>query len=108
MLKATILICTWNRADSLRRTLESLVAMQPPAPGSWEVLVVNNNSSDDTDATVDGFRDRLPIRRITERAQGLSNARNAGARAAQGEYLVWTDDDVIVDRSWLTKYVEAF
>jgi glycosyltransferase involved in cell wall biosynthesis len=107
-MKVTICICTWNRSISLKRTLDSLVAMRKPVSIDWEVLIVNNNSNDDTDIVVDSFARRLPVRRVFESAQALSNARNAGVRAARGDYILWTDDDVIVGSDWLAAYCAAF
>ena len=72
----TVAICTWNRAGLLARTLERLVAMESPV-APWEVLVVDNGSTDDTPRVLDRFASRLPLRRLLEPALGLSNARNA-------------------------------
>lgn len=106
-VRATVVICTRNRADSLCRTLESLAAMAP-TDAPWELLIVDNGSSDRTPEVVQSFADRLPIRRIYEAKAGLSNARNAGVEGAVGAYLLWTDDDVLVDRDWLNAYLAAF
>jgi glycosyltransferase involved in cell wall biosynthesis len=103
----SVVICTRNRARSLARALSSIAAAEhPKAP--WEVLVVDNGSTDETPITIASFEDRLPIRRVDAPIPGLSNARNQGVEAAKGQYFVWTDDDVVVDRSWLTAYVAAF
>lgn len=107
-MDATIAICTRNRAKSLVRTLDSLAQMSRPAGVSWEVVVINNNSSDETDSAIDRFKDGLPIRREFESQAGLSNARNRAVATAVGRYILWTDDDVEVDRNWLSAYVEAF
>lgn len=107
-LLLTVAICTYNRAESLRRTLTSLSAMQLPCDFEWEVVVVNNNCTDHTDSVIEEFRDRLPIRREFEAQQGLSNARNRAVDVANGDYIVWTDDDVVVDANWLAAYKEAF
>ena len=104
----TIAICTLNRAESLRRTLDSLAAMRVPKDLDWEVVVVNNNCADHTDAVIAGFATRLPIRREFEAQRGLSRARNRAIEAARGDYIVWTDDDVVVDPGWLAAYAEAF
>lgn len=79
-----------------------------PVTVPWELIVVNNGSSDDTDAVAQSFADRLPVRVVTETKPGLSHARNAGVHGATGEYIVWTDDDVRVDADWLQAYVHAF
>ena len=107
-MEASIAICTRNRAASLARTLESLAAMAVPEGLQWEVIVVDNGSSDDTQDVVHRFRDRLPLRSEYEAAPGLSNARNCAVAAARGAYILWTDDDVLVDRRWLAAYVKAF
>jgi glycosyltransferase involved in cell wall biosynthesis len=105
---ATIAICTLNRAESLRRTLESLLAIRVPNNLRWEIIVVNNGCTDHTDEVVASYVPRLPIRREWEPQRGLSRARNRAIDAAKGEYIVWTDDDIIVDPDWLAAYTEAF
>lgn len=104
----TVAICTFNRASSLRRTLCSLRDMAVPDDLAWELVVVNNNCTDDTDRVLAEFTGPLPLRREFEPRQGLSNARNRVLEAARGDYIVWTDDDVIVDREWLAAYARAF
>src|SRR5262249_2574313 len=101
-------ICTWNRSKSLSATLSSLQQLTIPPDIDWEVLLVNNNCSDDTDEVIAQFADRLPIRLLHEKRQGLSNARNCAAAAAKGDYILWTDDDAIVDPNWVAAYVNAF
>jgi glycosyltransferase involved in cell wall biosynthesis len=71
------------------------------------VVVVNNNSTDETERVLDRFMDRLPLRRAFEPAPGLSHARNTAVRNADGDYIVWTDDDVVVDNGWLVAYESA-
>jgi glycosyltransferase involved in cell wall biosynthesis len=103
----SVAICTWNRCQLLRATLERLTAADRPSQASWDVLVVNNNCADETSAVIDSFRDRLRIREVLERQPGLSHARNRALREATADYLVWIDDDVLVDRGWLTAFVAA-
>jgi glucosyl-dolichyl phosphate glucuronosyltransferase len=105
--RITVAICTWNRSHLLARTLQRLTEVQDPR-GGWELIVVNNNCSDDTDAVIGRYESRLPLRRIFERQPGLSAARNAAVREARSEYIVWTDDDVLVEPSWLLEYEAAF
>ncbi|MEE8513107.1 MAG: glycosyltransferase [Gammaproteobacteria bacterium] len=107
-MKITIAICTWNRCRSLRSTLSSVQRMRVPHDLDWELLVVNNNCTDGTDAVVAAFAGTLPIRALKETRQGLSRARNHAIDAARGDYIIWTDDDVIVDLGWLDAYVGAF
>jgi len=107
-MDVTIAICTWNRADLLRQTLESLTKMRRPAGTAFEVVVVDNNSSDGTALVLTDFSARLPLRSVFECRQGLSHARNTLVREALGRYIVWTDDDVLVEEDWLAGYVDAF
>jgi len=102
-MKVTVLICTFNRFESLVRTLENVTASTLPASWDWEVLVVDNNSNDQTREAVNGFCVRYPgrFRYLFEPQPGLSNARNAGLRAAHGDVLAFTDDDVTVSPDWL-------
>ncbi|MGH7045236.1 MAG: glycosyltransferase family 2 protein [Stellaceae bacterium] len=104
----TVAICTLNRAESLRRTLESLAAMRVPEELDWELLVVNNDCTDHTDDVINGLADRLPVRREFEAQRGHSRARNRAVEVMKGDYIVWTDDDVVVDPGWLEAYAEAF
>ncbi len=107
-MKITIAICTWNRSRSLGNTLSSVRGLRVPAGLDWEVLVVNNNSTDDTDAVIAGFADSLPLRALSETRQGVSHARNHAVDAARGDYIIWTDDDVILDSGLLNAYADAF
>jgi glucosyl-dolichyl phosphate glucuronosyltransferase len=79
-----------------------------PPDISWEILVVNNRCTDATDAVIGSFGDRLPIRREFEERPGLANARNRAVKEASGDYIIWTDDDILVDEEWLSSYVKAF
>jgi glycosyltransferase involved in cell wall biosynthesis len=107
-LGLTVVICTWNRCELLRQTLERMTRLSLPSGLEWELVVVNNRSTDATDEVLGSFRDRLPLRRVFEERPGQSNARNTAIREARGEYIVWTDDDVMVDPGWLIAYAAAF
>ena len=106
--KISVAICTWNRADSLRETLSGLSSLVVPKGLSWELLVVNNNSTDQTERVIEDFKERLPLRAIFEPKPGLSNARNAAVDNVRGEFVLWTDDDVTVDPHWLDVHFDAF
>jgi len=103
MLNASVIICTYNRSGSLKRTLASLARMEGRDSADWELLVVDNNSKDDTRVVVDGFirASGVNCRYLFEKEQGLSHARNRGIREAKGEIIAFTDDDVLLDRHWL-------
>jgi glycosyltransferase involved in cell wall biosynthesis len=106
-VNVTVAICTWNRADLLDRTLAQMRNLRIPDGVSWELLVVNNNCTDGTDAVIAGHAGALPLRRLAEPKPGLSNARNCALAHATGELIIWTDDDVLVDPEWLAEYVKA-
>jgi GT2 family glycosyltransferase len=106
-MDATIAICTWNRSDLLDKTLARMRELHIPAGTSWEIVVVNNRCTDDTDDILARHTGPLPIRRVFEEKQGQSHARNAAAVAARGELILWTDDDVLVDSRWLAEMLAA-
>jgi glycosyltransferase involved in cell wall biosynthesis len=107
-IEVSVVVCTRNRAGPLGQMLESMAAMNVPPGLAWELVVVDNGSSDGTADVAARFVSRLPIQYTREERPGLSNARNCGVRVARGRYLCWTDDDTMVDRGWLAGYVAAF
>jgi glycosyltransferase involved in cell wall biosynthesis len=106
-MKYSIVIATYQRAADLRGTLASLSALRPDGP--WEVIVVDNNSPDDTRQVVEDAARTFPValRYFFEREQGRSPALNAGIRAARGSIIVTTDDDVRVPEDWLNRAAEG-
>lgn len=104
----SVAICTWNRANLLEKTLDQLRNLAIQHDQEWELLVVNNNCSDNTDAILQRFQTVLPLRRLFEPRPGLSNARNCAVSAALGQFVIWTDDDVLVTPQWLGAYATAF
>ena len=104
----SVIICTRNRALQLRDVLESACRLAVPQGLSWEFIIVDNGSSDHTAQIVSDFGERLPVRCLREDKPGISNARNCGVAAARGQYICWTDDDVVIDPNWLAAYAEAF
>jgi len=106
-VKYSIVIATYNRAADLRDTLDSLAGLQPDGP--WEVIVVDNNSTDDTKGVVERTAATFPapLTYLFEGKQGRSPALNRGIGAARGEIIVTTDDDVRVPRDWLNRAAEG-
>jgi glycosyltransferase involved in cell wall biosynthesis len=107
LMKYSVIIPTYNRAADLRGTLESLAGLTPE--GAWEVIVVDNNSNDDTRAVVEQAQPQFPVnlRYLFEKEQGRCAALNSGIRAAHGAVIVTTDDDVRVAADWLDQAAEA-
>jgi len=103
IIKVTVAIPTYNRADFLRQTLAGIVAQQFPRD-HFEVLVIDNNSRDHTRAVVGEFAAAHPApRHIIEEKQGLDHARNRGVAEAHGEIVVFGDDDILVPPDWLAQ-----
>lgn len=105
-MRITVAICTWNRCTLLARTLEQLTRIISDGI-DWEILVVNNNCTDETDAVIAAASRRLPIRRIFEPTPGKSHALNRTLREARGDFILWIDDDVLVDEHWLEAFGET-
>jgi glycosyltransferase involved in cell wall biosynthesis len=104
----SVAICTWNRAGLLDQSLTSMHNLQIPPQTDWELIIVNNNCTDTTDDVISKHEAILPIRRLFEPQQGKTYALNLASQAAKGEYIIWTDDDVLIDPDWIAFYVEAF
>ncbi len=102
-MKVTVILCTYNRCQSLATALSSLAAQVLPESIDWEVIVVDNNSCDQTAQVVEGFCRENPgrFRYLLESQQGKSYALNAGIREARGDVLAFTDDDVTMEATWL-------
>jgi glucosyl-dolichyl phosphate glucuronosyltransferase len=99
----SILICTRNRADSLRQTLNSLFCPSNLQSPEWEAVVVDNDSDDHTAQVCLDFRERFPghFRFLVEKKHGKSNALNSAIAAARGDILAFTDDDVLCAPDYL-------
>jgi glucosyl-dolichyl phosphate glucuronosyltransferase len=108
-MKITVILCTYNRCQSLARALDSVAKSILPESVEWEVLVVDNNSPDQTREVIEDFCVRYPgrFRYLFEPKQGKSNALNSGIRNAHGRILAFMDDDVIVAPDWLQKLTAA-
>lgn len=99
----SVLMATHNGADTIDRTLSAMSALDPPE-GGWKLVVVNNASTDDTEARILTWRERLPLEYVVEPRLGKSKAMNRAFRHAEGDFIVMTDDDVLPDRNWLTEW----
>jgi glycosyltransferase involved in cell wall biosynthesis len=108
-MNITVILCTYNRHQSLARALKSLAASELPESVKWEVLVVDNNSSDRTAQVVEDFCRQYPgrFRYVFEPWQGKSNALNTGIRESRSAILAFADDDATVERSWLWNLTSA-
>jgi glycosyltransferase involved in cell wall biosynthesis len=104
-LLISAIICTHNREHYLGTAIDSLLSQELD---SFEVIVVDNGSSDRTREVVESRLGNARLRYIYEPTIGLSVARNTGANAAQGEILAYLDDDAIASLHWLRSLCEAY
>lgn len=107
-IEISVVICTYNRAALLSGALDS-ICQQTLAPNRYEILVVDNASTDKTAEVVQACQDNYPnnnVRSFYEIKQGLSRARNRGWQEARGEYVAYIDDDCKVPEQWLTEAVD--
>ena len=104
-MNITVIICSYNRCESLAKALESAAALRLADSHEWEILVVDNNSTDGTRLVAMNFcrRDPHHFRYVFEPRPGKSHALNTGIREARGDVLAFTDDDVTVPSDWLEK-----
>ena len=110
MIKASVIISTYNRAQYLDKTLESL-SSQVVKHHSWEIVLVDNNSTDETEAVFRRFSDinkGVMTKYVFEAKQGLSCARNRGISESNGEYLIFLDDDIKADPNLVESYCNFF
>ncbi|MBA2475904.1 MAG: glycosyltransferase family 2 protein [Actinobacteria bacterium] len=108
-VRASILVCTRNRADLLAGCLESILADRSAVPR--ELIVVDNGSSDGTGDVVRrvvGDRPETPVRYVRELRPGKSAALNTGVALTRGDFVLLTDDDVLVEDGWADALVSGF
>lgn len=104
----SVAICTYNRSDILPKCLESL-AEQSADRELFEVLIIDNNSTDDTKKIALDFCEKNSnFKYIFEEKQGLSHARNRAIVEASGKYLAYIDDDAITDKDWVKSILDCF
>jgi glycosyltransferase involved in cell wall biosynthesis len=108
MIRVTVAIPTYNRAACLRQTLDGACRQDFPA-NEFEILVIDNNSTDDTKAVVAEFAGRFPEPRyVQESKQGLDHARNRAVAEARGNIILFADDDILVEPDWVRRMAEPF
>lgn len=104
----SVVIATYNGADYIKRCLNSFTR-QSISKDKFEVIVVNNNSSDHTNQIVSPFVNQHPnIILLEEKQQGVSYARNLGISSSKGKYICFIDDDAYADSDWLKNILYAF
>ena len=102
---ASVVICTYNRAAILAEALTSVLAQVIPAGVSFETIVADDGSTDDTTEVVARVarNTRIPVRHLALPHGGVAAARNAGVEAARGEWVAFIDDDEMASPTWLAE-----
>lgn len=110
MMLLSIIIATRNRCRDLEKIFESIVAQEISGGFDFEIIIVDNNSTDGTKGVVEKMQGRTSrkVRYFFEPKKGKSYAINAGVGQAEGDILVFTDDDTVADRQWLLNIFECF
>jgi glucosyl-dolichyl phosphate glucuronosyltransferase len=108
MSEICVIVCSFNRCNYLPKLLESLKT-QTLSKERFEILIVDNNSTDDTMKIVNTFQDSIfNLKYIFESRQGLSISRNRGMRETESPLVVYIDDDAYAEPEWLASFVESF
>jgi len=109
-MDVSVIVCTYNRSAMLRDNLKALAGQRVDPALRWEVVVVDNNCTDDTPQVVEEAARNFPtsLRRVREEKQGHSNARNCGIKESLGRYLLFTDDDTRPHSDWVQRIWETF
>ena len=104
----SVSVCTYNRAEILHGALESLICQETDGKFSYEIIVVDNASTDDTKAVVEQIikTSPMPIRYILEEDKGVAQARNRGVKESQGTWIAFFDDDQLAERDWLKNLLD--
>lgn len=106
----SVIIATCNRSESLKKVLQNLLAQPLSRPFDYEIIVVDNNSTDNTHALIDGMmlmaHGRLKY--FQQPMRGKCQCLNMGIKKAKGDIIAFTDDDVIVENNWLSAIAECF
>jgi len=102
----SLIIPTYDRSAALRASLQAIAGLEYPSD-RWEVIVVDDGSSDPVDEAVAPFRQRLSLTLVRQVNQGPATARNTGVQEADGTLLAFTDDDCRPMPSWLRRLVET-
>jgi len=106
--RLSVVMPVFNGGATIRCQLEALATAESPGV-SWELIVSDNGSTDDTAAVSLEYSDRLPLKVVDAgRARGINAARNVGVVASSGEWILLCDCDDEVDSGWLVRMVEAF
>ena len=109
-MKAEIVICTYNRASKLNEAIQSILDADISENVTAQLIIVNNNSTDNTESMVKKFfknNSGIEIKYLFEKKQGKSYALNTALKHITGDLIAFTDDDVTVDRGWIREMLNG-
>jgi glycosyltransferase involved in cell wall biosynthesis len=107
MQLVSLIVCTYNRAMLLGRVLDSILKLSWPAYVGYEIVIVDNNSQDNSRKIVENFSLKMNVLYAVEKKQGKTYALNRALSIANGELLLFTDDDTILYPEWASAFVNA-
>lgn len=109
MITVSVVVCTRNRSQSLLSALRSLLVLETEGLFTYEVVVINNNSTDDTSQVVSDLAASasINIREFMETKPGVVYARNRGVQESSGEWIAFFDDDQLADSKWLFELLQC-
>jgi len=104
----SVVIPTYNNSFILSKTLEYFCNLQTEGNIEWEIIIVGNNCNDNTEEIVSSYKEKLPVKFVTEKRQGTSIAKNTGITNSSGTLIIFTDDDCHPSLNWLKIYWDVF
>lgn len=107
-MKISMILCTRNRGEQLRTCLQKMAGVEPTRR-DIEFVIVDNGSTDDTQAVIEAFKPHAPfsVKSVMAAEPGLARARNAGLAASTGDWLFFTDDDCYLEPGFFSKFERA-
>lgn len=109
-MELSVIVSTFNRIDDLQRLIDSLLEQNISTSIAWEIVVSNNGSTDGTGEVIESLviTSSIPIRYIYQPQKAKSYGLNAAIRVAKGNFLAFTDDDIIIPVDWVRNILEYF
>lgn len=103
-MQITIIFATYNGSYTLPRMLDCYYQLNIPESITWQIIAVDNNSTDNSVEILKSYQDKLPLKVLQEIKPGKNSALNKALKEELGELIIFTDDDVLPDSNWLSSY----
>ena len=104
----SVIVCTWNNSGRLEITLDAIAKCIIPEKVKWEIILINNNCTDNTDYIASKFANSLPLRYVKELHSGKSFALNRALAISCGKLIIFGDDDIRPCKEWICEYWFAY